>query len=202
MRIVGILLAAGQGARFGGGKLLAPLPATSHGVAAGTPIGAAAAMHMVAALDEVVAVVRPQDPLLSDALAAVGARIVVCEKAHEGMGASLACGVAATSDAVGWVIALGDMPWIAPATIVAVADALRAGAEIVAPEYGGQRGHPVAFAQKYGALLAALTGDEGARAIVRARQWAVQAIDVGDAGVVGDVDRVEDLRESPAPPSG
>ncbi len=202
MRIVGILLAAGQGARFGGGKLMAPLPASAHGVDAGTAIGVASAAHLVAALGDVVAVVRPRDHALHDALAGIGARIVECARADEGMGVSLACGVAATSDADGWVIALGDMPWIAPATIVAVADALRAGAEIVAPEYGGQRGHPVAFAQKYGPLLAALTGDEGARAIVRARQWAVQAIDVGDAGVVGDVDRVEDLRESPAPPSG
>jgi CTP:molybdopterin cytidylyltransferase MocA len=41
MRIVGVLLAAGEGARFGGGKLLARVPRTAHGVAAGTAIGAA-----------------------------------------------------------------------------------------------------------------------------------------------------------------
>ena len=33
------------------------------------------------------------------------------------MGATLACGIAATVDADGWIIALGDMPWIAPATM-------------------------------------------------------------------------------------
>jgi len=39
-RIVGVLLAAGRGTRFGGAKLLAPLPRDCHGIAAGTPIEA------------------------------------------------------------------------------------------------------------------------------------------------------------------
>ncbi len=67
MHIVGILLAAGRGARFGGAKLLAPLPAASHGVGAGTPVGAAAATHLFAALNDVVAAVRPGDHLLARA---------------------------------------------------------------------------------------------------------------------------------------
>lgn len=193
MRIVGILLAAGRGARFGGAKLLAPLPAASHGVGAGTPVGAAAATHLVAALNDVVAAVRPGDHLLHGALEATGARVVACPRADEGMGASLACAVAAAADADGWVVALGDMPWIAPATISAVADALRDGAEIAAPAYRGERGHPVGFARAYGPLLAALTGDEGARAIVGARKWMLRLIDGDDAGVLRDVDHPRDL---------
>jgi len=192
-RITGVLLAAGRGVRFGGAKLLAPLPRPSHGVAAGTAIGAASALHLVAALGDVVVVVRPRDSMLEHALAPSGARIVVCERADEGMGASLACGIAAVPEADGWVVALGDMPWIAPATIVAVADALRAGAPIVAPVFRGQRGHPVGFAATYGSALAALWGDEGARAILRERRETVRTIAVDDAGVLGDVDRREDL---------
>jgi molybdenum cofactor cytidylyltransferase len=194
MRIVGILLAAGAGARFGGAKLLSPLPATSHGVTAGTPLGAAAAMHMVAALNEVIAVVRPGDTVLAHSLECTGARIVVCERAAEGMGVSLACGVLASFDAGGWIIALGDMPWIAPPTIVAVADAIKAGAELAAPSYRGQRGHPVGFARAYGALLSSLTGDEGARTVVAAHQSALQLVDVDDPGAIRDVDLPHDLR--------
>lgn len=193
MRIVGILLAAGEGARFGGGKLLAPLPKASHGASAGTPIGAASAMHLVAALDEVIAVVRPRDAALEHALAATGARVVACERAREGMGASLACGVAAARDADGWIVALADMPWIAPTSIVAVADALRDGAEIAATRVDGKRGHPVGFSRKYGSLLASLSGDEGARGIVAARQWALRLVDVDDPGVLRDVDVPGDL---------
>lgn len=199
MRIVGILLAAGSGSRFGGGKLLAALPESSHGVSAGTAIGAASALHLVAAVGEVVAVVRPRDAALRHALAATGARVVECPDADEGMGASLARGVSQALDADGWIVALGDMPWIAPSTIAAVADAIRAGEEIAAPVHDGQRGHPVGFAKAYGPLLAQLTGDEGARSIVAARKWAVRALDVRDSGVLGDVDRREDLVR-PVPP--
>ena len=193
MRLVGILLAAGEGARFGGGKLLARVPTTAHGVSAGTSIGAAAAMHMMAALNDVVAIVRPRDTMLEHALAATGARVVPCERAAEGMGARLACGVDESAGADGWIVALADMPWIAPTSIVAVADALRDGAEIVATQFDGKRGHPVGFSRKYGALLAALGGDEGARSIGAARRWALRLVDVDDPGVLRDVDRPSDL---------
>ena len=193
MRIVGVLLAAGEGARFGGGKLLARVPRTAHGVAAGTTIGAASAMHLMAALNDVVAVVRRGDAMLERTLAATGARVVPCGRAADGMGASLACGVAECIDADGWIVALADMPWIAPTSIVAVADAVRAGAEIAATRFDGQRGHPVGFSRKYGALLAQLSGDEGARSLVAARQSALRLVDVDDPGVLRDVDRPSDL---------
>jgi molybdenum cofactor cytidylyltransferase len=196
MRIVGLLLAAGRGARFGGAKLLAPIPAASYGVAGGTPVGVAACMHLVAALNDVIAVVRPGDSLLRYALEGTGARIVECARADEGMGASLACAVAVAADADGWLVALADMPWIAPVSIVAVADALRGGAELAAPEFRGERGHPVGFARKYGGLLSALTGDEGARSLVASRQWALQRVDVDDPGVVRDIDHPDDLRRT------
>ncbi len=194
MRLVGILLAAGRGARFGGAKLLAALPAPSHGVGAGTPVGAAACLHLHAAVAEVVAVVRPGNSLLSDALQAAGARVVECARADEGMGASLACAVGSAADAGGWIVALADMPWIAPASIAAVADALRGGAEIAAPEFRGERGHPVGFSVNYGAVLRSLSGDEGARSVVNARAWALRLVTVDDPGVVRDIDRPEDLR--------
>ena len=193
MRIAGILLAAGEGARFGGGKLLARVPRTAYGVSAGTPIGAASAMHMMAALNDVTAVVRPREAMLEQALAATGARVFTCHRAAEGMGASLACGVSRSLDADGWIVALADMPWIAPTSIAAVADALRDGAEIAATQFEGKRGHPVGFSRKYGPLLASLAGDEGARSVIAARQWALCLVDVDDPGVLRDVDRPSDL---------
>jgi molybdenum cofactor cytidylyltransferase len=193
MRIVGILLAAGEGARFGGSKLLARVPRTAYGVSAGTPIGAASAMHLMAALNDVVAIVRPRDAMLESALRSTGARVVATDRAAEGMGASIACGVSESMDADGWVVALADMPWIAPTSIVAVADAIREGAEIAAAHFEGKRGHPVGFSRKYGPLLAALKGDEGARSIIAARQWALQLVEVDDPGVLRDVDRPSDL---------
>jgi molybdenum cofactor cytidylyltransferase len=193
---VGILLAAGRGARFGGAKLLAPIPGASHGVAAGTPVGSASALHLHAALGDVIAVVRPGDTLLHDALAATGARVIVCARADEGMGASLACGVAAAPADAGYIVALADMPWIVPATIARVAQALRDGASIAVPVHRGERGHPVGFAAWHRSALLALSGDQGARSVVEMDAAAVMAIEVDDPGVVRDVDRPADLAPS------
>lgn len=182
----GILLAAGAARRFGGAKLSAALDD-------GTPVGVAACRAMHAALGRVVAVVRPGDDALASALAAAGATIVHCARADEGMGASLACGVAATADAEGWIVGLADMPWIAPATIRSVADAIGAGASIAAPVHRGERGHPVGFSPAHRDALMALSGDEGARAIVAAAGVELVRVDVDDPGVLRDVDRPADL---------
>lgn len=101
--------------------------------------------------------------------------------------------MAATANADGWVVALADMPWVRPATIDAVAAALAAGADIVAPRYAGQRGHPVGFSRRHGIALAALRGDEGARAVVARHAATVQSIAIDDPGVLRDVDRAADL---------
>ncbi len=196
-RLVGILLAAGRGSRFGGDKLLAPLAEAHAGVAAGTPVGIAAGGHLVAALPGSVAVVRPGDVALAARLRALGLRVVPCGSAADGMGASLACGVAAAKHADGWIVALADMPWIAPATIRAVAVALGGGADLVAPSFEGARGHPVGFSRRHYAALAALSGDAGARALVERHRERLVLVDVDDPGVVADVDAPEDLGRGP-----
>ena len=195
MHIVGILLAAGQGTRFGGAKLLAPLPTASHRVAAGTPIGVAACRHLVAAVADVVAVIRPGDPALAQQLRDAGARVVECQRADDGMGASLACGVTAAPDADGWVVALADMPWLAPATIISVADALAAGADIAAPLIDGERAHPVGFSRRHFAALVVLTGDAGAKSLVAENRKSTRLIATDDEGARRDVDTVLDLRD-------
>jgi molybdenum cofactor cytidylyltransferase len=191
MRIIGILLAAGRGERFGGGKLLVPLPAGSH---AGAALGVAACRNLCAALGDVVAVVRTGDDALAAAFAREGAWVVVAERAAEGMGASLAAGIAAAGAADGYVVALADMPWVAPATIRAIVEALRSGASIAAPRHLGKRGHPVGFAAAHRDELLALSGDSGARTIVEANASLVDFVDVDDAGVLADVDVPADLR--------
>ena len=188
-----MLLAAGAGTRFGGDKLLAPLAHASHGVAEGTPIGVAACLHLAAALPRVIAVVRPRDVELARALARAGAQVIECARAHEGMGVTLAAAVAATADAEGWVVALADMPWIAPATIAAVAARVRGGAGLVAPSYGGRRGHPVGFAHVHYVALSNLDGDEGARRVVAAHADTLELLAVDDPGVLRDVDTPADL---------
>ncbi|WP_372522125.1 NTP transferase domain-containing protein [Sulfuricaulis sp.] len=183
--IVGVLLAAGRGERFGGHKLLAPWRD-------GTAIAVAAAQHLIDALPNSIAVLRPGDEILASLLAAEGLRIVVNPNADGGMGTSLARGVAA-AEADGWVIALADMPAIRPATILAVAEALAAGAALATPVYHGQRGHPIGFARRFQADLAALEGDRGGRDILAQHSNELRLIEVDDPGVLVDIDHAADL---------
>jgi molybdenum cofactor cytidylyltransferase len=189
--MVGLLLAAGRGERFGGDKLLALL-ASGPGFG-GECVGAAACRRLLLALPRVSAVVRPGDAALASALGAAGARIVRCPRADEGMGASIACGVRATEGAAGWVIALADMPWILPSTIARVAAAVAQGAPVAAPFHRGRRGHPVGFSAACYPALAELAGEEGAKTVVDAHRDSLVRIDVDDPGVLRDVDTPEDL---------
>jgi molybdenum cofactor cytidylyltransferase len=191
--VVGILLAAGSGTRFGGDKLLAGLRGVGHDGA----VGVAACRNLAAAIPEVIAVVRPGDTALAAALAGAGARVVECGNAAAGMGASLACGVQASSAALGWIVALADMPWIRPDTIARVADALRSGAPLAAPFHAGERGHPVGFGRACLAELSALGADEGAKSVVTAHRNAMVRIEVDDPGVLRDVDTPRDLSGGP-----
>ena len=192
-QIVGILLAAGRGSRFGGDKLLATMPVDPVGGASGPLLGVVAADHLIEALPNSLAVVRPRDIRLSAELRATGMRVVPCINADEGMGTSLACGVASSADADGWVVALADMPWIAPATIRAIAEAIASGADIAAPSYCGERGHPVGFSRRHCHALAALTGDAGARWIIERHLDRLTWVDVNDPGVLRDVDTRDQL---------
>ena len=184
--IVGILLAGGSASRFGSDKLLHPLPD-------GTPIAVASVRNLIAAVPRVVAVVRPGAPDLEHALRAAGAEVTVCDRAAEGMGVTLAHAVRAAGAAEGWVVALADMPFILPDTIRRVVGAIASGGAIAAPDYHGERGHPVAFAAPFRAALEQLVGDAGAREIVRANASAVVRVEVDDPGVVRDIDTLADL---------
>ena len=135
-----------------------------------------------------------RDPELIQVLKAAGCQIVIHDHADLGMGTSIAAGVAATAGAGGWVIALGDMPSIRVDTVMAVVDALRAGARIAVPVAGGKRGHPVGFSAHYLAQLLAQTGDTGAREILTADASFIDEIRVEDTGIFSDIDTMADLK--------
>jgi len=185
--VVGVLLAAGAGSRFGGGKLLHALPG-------GEPLGLRAWRNLTDALPEAIVVVRGGDRQVEQMFRGAGADVVVCEDAHLGMGHSLACAIRARPAARGWVIALADMPGVSPSTIQIIAEQVVADAGIALPFCRGERGHPVGFPARFGEALARLTGDQGARLILRDNPEALVRIEVDDAGVLEDIDTQEDAR--------
>ncbi|MDR5824508.1 nucleotidyltransferase family protein [Caballeronia sp. LZ043] len=184
----GVLLAAGLGTRFDPSgihnKLLAPLPD-------GTPVVFQSARRLLAVASEVIAVVRPGAEKLADVLNEAGCGVIFSIDAERGMGATLAAAVRATSEADGWLVALGDMPWIEAATYEAVARALDGGEPLVAPGYCGQRGHPVGFGLTHRDALMALDGDAGARGLFVLHEPFI--VDAGDPNVLRDIDVPGDL---------
>ena len=130
------------------------------------------------------------------AVQASGLPFHVVEAAHTahidqpGMGDSIATGVRACAGAAGWLILPADLPLVQPQTLRTVAQALLSHT-VVVPVFAGQRGHPVGFAAACGPALMALTGDQGARAVLQAH--APYALAVEDAGCTHDVDTPEAL---------
>lgn len=182
--IVGLLLAAGAGRRFGGAKLLATLPD-------GRSVAVAACAALAAGVDQVVAVVRPGDAQLHQQLRDAGAFVLECPSVEEGMGASLAYGIAQTP-AAAWVIGLADMPFVEPSDVQRVAQALRAGAPMVAMGNAQEHGHPVGFSSAFGTSLAQLTGDQGARALLRTHAAEVVWLHAPHPASQRDIDTVAD----------
>ena len=199
--VAGLLLAAGRGERFraagGDDKLTAHLPD-------GGVVVLESLRRLQAALGRlgggpVIAVVREGRDELADLLRSHGAEVVVSARAAQGMGASLADGVAHWPAGHAVLVALGDMPGIAPATFAAVLHALQAGASIVRPRHHGQAGHPVGFSPRWLPSLQALGGDHGARDLLRQHpdQLTWLAAD-GDPGCLRDIDTPADLAPLPA----
>ena len=130
---------------------------------------------------------------------------------HPGMGDSIAAAVRATADASAWLILPADLPLVQPATLRRIAEALSQSSsqsslqssaqwQAVQPVHAGARGHPVGFAASNGAALMALAGPVGAASVLRALRAmnAVGEVEVDDAGVVTDIDTLEDLARAEA----
>jgi len=186
-----IILAAGQGRRFRQAagadrdKLLAPCRGRDGLL---RPVLEQVLMNVPAELVRRVLVTTPDRPQVADLARAHGCEVLLLDSA--GMGHSLAAAVAACADADGWVVWLGDMPFILPATARRVIEALTE-QSIGVPRLGAELGHPVGFGRSYGLALQGLSGDRGARLLFASGQ--VIEVPVTDSGVTWDVDLPEAL---------
>jgi molybdenum cofactor cytidylyltransferase len=191
-RFEAIVLAAGLGARFGGGKLLAPFQ--------GRPLiaGALSAALASPAITVVVAIGETDRTLEITALNLdddADLRVVRVENPARGMGASLASAARAVpADMDGVLVFLGDMPLIGPDVAPALIAALTGPDGIVAPMHEGRRGHPVLFGRDWIPALRALEGDTGAQGLIRQAGERLVLVPTEDPGVLFDVDRPEDLQ--------
>jgi molybdenum cofactor cytidylyltransferase len=177
----GLILAAGEGRRFGGTKQLAELD--------GRPL----LEHVLAAM----AGISPRVVVLGHAADKIrrgvnlhGASVVVCEDWAEGQAASLRAGLAALAGCDAVVVVLGDQPGITAEAVAAVAAA--AGDEdAVRAVYDGTPGHPVLLRRALLERAGELRGDTGFRDLLESAS--VREVEVGALADPADIDTREEL---------
>lgn len=190
-----IVLAAGAGRRFGGGKLTADWR--------GEPlIRAAVRTALTAGVDQVIVVTGADADQVANALSSLdNPRLAIVPSVGwaEGMAASLRTGIAALPEsAEAVVVFLGDMPLIPPALADELLDAVMDGAPAATVRSVHGPAHPVAFSAGVLPQLMNLQGDRGARSVLEDLGEAVVNIDSNDPGVVVDVDQAGDLERPEA----
>jgi molybdenum cofactor cytidylyltransferase len=181
VNLAAIVLAAGAGRRFGGGKLSARFrdePLIAHAIRAAR-----------AAPVERVIVVCPAtlDIGLWPGMPLVEALRIDSPE----LSASLQAGIAAAGDCGGAFVFLGDMPLV-PHEVAGELAATLGKNYAALPRRQGKHGHPVLLSAKAFPAMATLTGDEGAGRLLKARRD-IAFLDCPDDGVLLDIDRAEDL---------
>ena len=127
--------------------------------------------------------------------AGIGCRWVYNPDYEQGMTTSFQAGIRALDPEMeGAMLFLVDHPGPSVATIDALADAFCPGS-IVLPRIGDRRGHPVLFSREVLGEILDLDPSLGANSVVRARAERVIEVNVGDEGVLRDIDSPDDYRK-------
>lgn len=191
-RVAGVVLAAGTSSRYGDrNKLLESADSDE-------PLVRIATRTLLdAGVDPVVVVVGHEADRVAAAVADLPVETVENEAFRAGQSTSVRVGVDAVAahepavDAV--IVALGDMPFVAPDTVRALVAAYAAGVgDALAPAYEGRRGNPVLFDRRFFPALTDVDGDVGGRAILLGSDDAA-LVAVDDPGVRRDVDEPGDV---------
>jgi molybdenum cofactor cytidylyltransferase len=189
MRIVAIVLAAGEGRRIGGPKALVPIDGETFLERCIARLARPSVAAIVAVLG------HDAERVAAQVRVPKGATIVVNPRHRDGMLSSILCGLDA-ADATGADAVLlhpVDHPLVEPATIDAVVAALLADASIAVPSYEDRRGHPGGFARRTWPALRAAAPERGARAVLSEHpDWVTHV--VGGPDCRAGIDTPEDYR--------
>jgi len=218
VKIGALVLAAGQSKRFGGDKRQATLPNGKLVIQQTLEKVTAVFDDVLVVLRAEDAELHERLKVLFPDLAFHNA-----PDSELGMGNSLASGIRQISDWDGVFVFLGDMPFVEvetlkslvptgtavgnPNTLVPTGAAEGGEAEgslrsqssvnmrpkIIVPSYEGKPGHPVGFSSDFFEELKGISGDRGARAVIQRHEDRIVVLDVGDPGVLQDIDEKTDL---------
>ena len=199
--VAGVLLAAGQGSRFGRPKALVELDGQTLAERGVTLLRAGGTDPVLIVTGAAQVELRPEHQ----------ARTVYNGEWRTGMGSSLRAALRALTEPeaapeIGAVVvALADQPLVGAEAVGRLIAAYRAGAEVAVAAYDGKPRNPVLLAREHWPeVIATATGDQGARAFLRARPELVTLVECGDTGRPDDIDTPADLEHiavsRPGPP--
>jgi molybdenum cofactor cytidylyltransferase len=183
--IAGVVLAAGDGSRFGGPKQLAEL----HGRA--LVEHALDALAAVPTVERIVVVLGARAEQIRTGADLSGTEIVVAPNWESGISASLQAGIAAVDTAEAALVTLADQPMITPQVIAAVIGRIDGPAPAARATYDGRPGHPVLIKRELFAEVLELEGDAGAGDLLELA--GVAKVECGRLASDHDVDTRDDL---------
>ncbi len=196
--MAGVLLAAGEGSRFGRPKALVEFDGVTLAQRGVDLLRAGGA-------DPVLVVTGAAPVQLS------GTYSVHNPDWRTGMGSSLRAALRALSqeqgeslapDAGAVVVALADQPLIGAQAVTRLIAAYRGGATVAVAAYDGRPRNPVLLAREHWPeVIAMATGDQGARPFLRARPDLVTLVECADTGSPDDIDTPADLARAAARPA-
>ena len=201
--VAGVLLAAGEGSRFGQPKALVELN--------GQTLAERGVGLLRAGGADPILVVTGAVPLQLD-----GTLTVDNPRWRTGLGSSLRAALQALTGAgrgpdiapeIGTaigavVVALADQPLVGAEAVARLIAAYRSGASVAVAAYDGQPRNPVLLAREHWPeVIATATGDQGARTFLRTRPELVTLVECGDTGRPDDIDTPADLARITATPT-
>nr|CBT17223.1 GT-2-like glycosyltransferase [Acidianus ambivalens] len=178
MKIGAVILAAGESKRFGKNKLLEKINGKSiiENVLENVDI------------ERVIVVGKYAEELLPYLKNEI---VIYNPKWKEGISSSIKLGLRFFQNYDGVLIVLGDMPFVKREDIHKIINAFNPDCNAVIPTYKGNWGNPVLLSRKIFDKVMTITGDEGAKKILKSTEnlCFVEC----DYGVIIDIDTVNDL---------
>jgi len=188
--VAAILLAAGQGSRMGGGKLLLP-------IGDATVVERAAKSLIDVPVADLIVVVGTYGLAIKRQLSDFPARFVLNPDPSSEMAESIRCGLKIVDPASveAFLVLPADMPLVSPETIRFLVDSLLASDKSIAvPVFQGRHGHPVVFRSSLYETVLNFRSPQGIRPLVHGDPSKVLLVEVDDEGVIADLDNWDDYR--------
>ena len=159
MRLGAVLLAAGRGERFGGNKLLADFGGR-------TLIGCAAGAMCLCGAQRLAAVVSCGET--AEIVKACGMEVIWNDSPEKGQSHSIRLGVSAMQEMDAVLLMAADQPRLTGASLAhLVSEYRRRGKGLACLSDETHRGNPAVFSSAYFEALLSLSGDRGAKGILR-----------------------------------